>query len=122
MVPLAETSALRQSQAAVNAGDAGKALSEARLAAQIEPGSASAQLQTALVLEQEGSLDAALIAARIATGDEPLNWDTWLVRSRLEAETGHPQVSVAAYRRARSLNPRSPLFAQRQAVSSGRAR
>ena len=30
----------------------------------------------------------------------------------LEAETGHAQASVAAYRRARSLNPRSPLFQQ----------
>jgi Flp pilus assembly protein TadD len=63
------------------------------------------------VLELQGRIGPALAAARRATGDEPLNWDNWLVRSRLEAEAGHAQAAIAAYRRARALNPQSPVFA-----------
>ncbi len=55
---------------------------------------------------------AALAAARRATRDESRNWSNWLVLSRIEAEAGHAKASVAAYRRARSLNPRSSLFQQ----------
>ena len=40
--------------------------------------------------------------------DEPANWSAWLVRSRLEAESGHPPSALAAYKRGRSLNPQSP--------------
>ena len=52
----------------------------------------------------------ALAAAKHATRDEPQNWSDWLVVSRLQAESGHPAAAIAAYRRARSLNPRSSLF------------
>lgn len=110
-VPLATTGALRKSQAAASAGDTDAALAAARTAVGIEPGSASAQLQLALVLELRHDLHGALSAARNATTDEPANWSTWLVLSRLEAESGHARAAVAAYRRARSLNPRSSLFA-----------
>jgi O-antigen ligase len=111
-VPLATTSALRKSQAAVSSGNPAHALADARAAAGIEPGAASPQLQLALVLELQGDGRDGLAAARGATADEPANWSTWLVASRLEAETGHPVASLADYRRARSLNPRSPLFRQ----------
>jgi cytochrome c-type biogenesis protein CcmH/NrfG len=49
-------------------------------------------------------------AARRATADAPTDWQTWLILSRLEVETGHPGLAVRAYRRARADNPRSPLF------------
>jgi hypothetical protein len=111
-VPLATTTDIRQSQAAVNNGNTSFALVEARAAAAVEPGAASAQLQVALVRELQQKYPAALKAARTATRDEPQNWTGWLVLSRLEAESGHVKASVTAYRRARSLNPRSPLFAQ----------
>jgi tetratricopeptide (TPR) repeat protein len=111
-VPLATTSALDRSQAAVSAGDSSAALAAARTAVGIEPGSASAQLQLALVLELRHQIHRALAAARDATRDEPANWSTWLVLSRLEAEAGHASAALTAYRRARSLNPRSSLFAR----------
>lgn len=111
-VPLAATSAVRQSQAAASSGNAALALADARTAVRVEPDAASAQLQLALALELQGDVRAALLAAQRATSDEPANWSTWLVVSRLDAEAGHPAASLVAYRHARSLNPRSPLFSQ----------
>ncbi len=108
-VPLAATDALRQSQAAAQARHDATALADARSAIAIEPG-AAAHLQAALVLEQEGRVASAVIDARAATTDEPANWQTWLVRSRLEAEAGHPSLAVAAFRHARALNPQSTIF------------
>jgi O-antigen ligase len=109
-VPLAATNALRQSQAAAAGHANAAALADARTAQRIEPGAASARLQAALVLEQEGRVTSALADARAATTDEPSNWQTWLIRSRLEAEAGHPRLAVSAFRRARTLNPQSPIF------------
>jgi tetratricopeptide (TPR) repeat protein len=87
-----------------------QALADARTAVRLQPGAASSQLQLALVLELRGDTPGALTAARAATRDEPANWTAWLVRSRLEAEAGHPASALAAYKRSRSLNPQSPIF------------
>ncbi len=108
-IPLAATNAVRKSQAAA-ASDLPLALTYARSAARIEPGAASPQLQEAQVLEAQGKLGAAAASARRATTDEPANWSTWLVLSRIEAEDGNARAAINAYRRARSLNPRSPVF------------
>ena len=62
------------------------------------------------MLELQGNLDAAATAARAATEDEPTNWRTWLVLSRIETYRGESAAGVVAYREARDLNPRSPLF------------
>ncbi len=109
-VPLATTNALRRSQAEAAAGNNGAALTDARSAIRLEPGSVSAQLQVALVLEVQGRFAQAAVAAQSATAAEPQNWQPWLVLSRLDAEAGRPRAAVAAYRRARALNPQSPLF------------
>jgi hypothetical protein len=109
-IPLATVSSVRESQAAVAGGDPARALADARAAVRLEPGAASPQIQLALVLELRGDVAHALAAARTATVDEPANWSAWLIVSRLEAEAGHPAAAVTAYRRSRSLNPRSPLF------------
>jgi hypothetical protein len=109
-IPLAMVSSVRGSQAAATTGDLSRALADARAAVALEPGAASSQIQLALVLELRGDTPAAVAASRAATRDEPSNWSAWLVRSRLEAEAGHPAAALGAYRRARSLNPRSPLF------------
>ncbi len=110
-VPLATTNAERASQAAVAARAPGLALREARAATRIEPDAASAQIQLALVLELRGEIPAALSAVDRATNDEPANWSAWLTASRIDAEAGHAAAALQAYRRARALNPRSPLFA-----------
>lgn len=110
-VPLATTSAVRASQAAASRGNAALALRDAEQAARVEPGAASAQIQLALVQELQGRIAAARAAALRATRDEPANWSNWLVLSRIDAEAGMPNASLGAFVRARSLNPRSSLFA-----------
>ena len=111
-IPLASTSAIRQSQAAAVSGNLPQALSEAQSASRIEPYAATPLLQEALLLEQQGRLAAASREARAATRREPTNWRVWTTLSRIEAKRGNAQASVSAYRRARLLNPRSALFAQ----------
>ena len=109
-VPLASTSLIRDSEAAVREGDLEAALTDARSAQNVQPGAATPRLQQALVLELQGNLPAAAVAAREATDRESTNWRTWLVLSRVEAERGNAEAALAAYRRAKSLNPLSPLF------------
>lgn len=109
-IPMASTEAIGQSQANVQNGTLSDALSEATTAEAIQPYAATPKLQQALVLELRGNLPAAVQAARSATHEEPTNWRTWLVLSRLEAQAGNPGRATAAYRRARSLNPRSRIF------------
>jgi hypothetical protein len=111
-VPLASTKAVRTSQADASSGELSAALTSARSAVRAESTSSSAQLQVALVLELEGRYSAALPYARQATVVDRHDWQPWLIRSRIEAEAGHAALSVAAYRTARSLNPRSPVFEQ----------
>ncbi len=110
-ITLAGTSSVRASQSDVKAGDLSLALDKARSGAEIQPWAATPHLQQALVLELQGDLDAAAVSARAATRDEATNWRTWLVLSRIEAFRGDARAAVAAYREARSLNPRSTLFA-----------
>jgi hypothetical protein len=109
-IPLASTSLIASSESEVRSGDLEAALADARSAENVEPGAATPRLQQALVLELQGSLPAAAEAARAATERESTNWRTWLVLSRVEAERGHVDAAVAAYREAKSLNPLSPLF------------
>jgi hypothetical protein len=111
-IPLATTSLLRGSEADARNGDLPAALSDARSAQNVQPDAAGPRLQQALVLEAEGDLPAAAEAARAATEREATNWRTWLVLSRVEAERGRAGAAVHAYREARSLNPRSELFAR----------
>jgi hypothetical protein len=109
-IPLASTSLVRDSESAVRAGDLTAALTDARSAENVQPGAATPRLQQALILEIEGDLPAAAAAARAATERESTNWRPWLVLSRIEAERGRVDPAVSAYRKAKSLNPLSPLF------------
>jgi tetratricopeptide (TPR) repeat protein len=111
-IPLATASDVSNRQVAATAWNTASALADARSAVRMEPGAAAPELQLALVLELQRNYPAALTAARRATSDESQNWSDWLVLSRIEAESGHVKASVAAYRRARSLHPRSRLFQQ----------
>ncbi len=109
-MPLASTSQLRDSEADVRAGDLTAALAAARGAQNALPGTAAPRLQQALVLELGADLPAAAEAARAAAEREADNWRNWLVLSRIEAQRGNADAAVAAYRKAKSLNPLSPLF------------
>jgi len=109
-IPLAGAQAIRSSQAEVRSKDLGAALDDAVKAHSIEPYSASASLQQALVLELQGRFAPAVVAARQATEQASTNWQNWVILSRLEAENGDAKASLAAYRKARALNPMSPIF------------
>jgi O-antigen ligase len=111
-IPLSSTALVRQSQADARAADLPAALQAARSAQNAQPGSATPRLQQALLLEAQGNLPLAAAAARGATQRESTNWETWLVLSRIEAEQGRSAAALRHYRKAKSLNPLSPLFAQ----------
>jgi O-Antigen ligase len=107
--------ALRDSRAAASSGNLPAALDEAEHAHDLQPYAATPSLQRALILELMGKYDAAVGPARDATRAGSRDWRTWLVLSRVEAESGRPGPSTAAYERAKSLNPRSALFAAAEA-------
>jgi O-Antigen ligase len=110
-MPMLAVRDVRQSQADARAGQLGSALDAARSAGRFEGFTATPSLQRALVLEAQGNLEGAAAAARDATREESNNWRTWLTLSRIETERGQARAAVDAYRTARSLNPRSALFA-----------
>jgi Flp pilus assembly protein TadD len=110
IVPLASTVALRSSQSNARAGRFAAALSDTATAQRIEPGAASPHLQRALILEQLNDISGASAAIAQAQAREPTNWRIWLVASRIATEAGNPRLALTAYRRARSLNPTSPIF------------
>jgi hypothetical protein len=109
-IPLATETLLRTSEADARGGDLSSALESARTAQNVQPAAAAPRLQEALVLEERGEFGPAAAAGRAAIEREPTNWRNWLVLSRIEAERGRAGPSVRDYRRARSLNPESPLF------------
>jgi tetratricopeptide (TPR) repeat protein len=110
-IPMLAVREVRESQADARAGRLDSALDAAQSAERFEGFAATPSLQHALVLEAQGELDEAAAAAQDATRAESSNWRTWLTLSRIEAERGQAEAAVEAYRTARSLNPRSPLFA-----------
>jgi tetratricopeptide (TPR) repeat protein len=91
-------------------GRSADALSDARDALSIQPYSASAHLQEAVLLEDRGQLDQATDAAKEATDEEPTNWLPWYVLARIEARAGDQGRADAHWRMSRSLNPRSGVF------------
>jgi O-antigen ligase len=109
-LPLASTTLLRQSEAKARDGDLRGALEEARSAQNVLPGSGPPRLQQALVAEEMGDLGVAAAFARQAVDREPTDWRNWLILARVEARQGKAAAAVRTYEKARSLNPRSPVF------------
>ncbi len=110
---LAATEELRSSQADAARGDVSASLAHASDALAVEPYAASPRLQLALLRERQGDLGGAAGEIAAATNREPGDWRLWLTRSRIALERGEAGAGVDAFRRARSLNPRSPLFQPR---------
>jgi O-Antigen ligase len=110
VTPMAGAISLRQSESQASARSTTAALHDARTAASWQPYAASPLLQQALVLELAGNYAAAAHAASRAVGKAPTDWSAWLVLSRIEAERGRVAASLAAYRKAHSLDPHDPLF------------
>ncbi len=109
-VPFASTAVLREGQADARAGMMDRALNRALEAQKLQPYAATPRLQEALVRESLGDLAGAGTAVAAAAERDPRNWRIWLIRSRIAARNGDTAGAIAAYREAKSLNPRSPLF------------
>jgi hypothetical protein len=107
-IPFAMTSAIRSSQAAAGAHHLNTALSDALTAQRLEPYAATPRLQEALVLEQAHEFNPARAAIAQAAIREPTNWRIWLVRARIDAESGHAKAAVRDYRHAHALDPLEP--------------
>ena len=102
---------LQESQSAAKRGDANAALSAADDARALEPWAASPYLQIALLEEQTGDLRAARRRIVEALDRDPSDWRLWLASARIDAKAGLIGQARSSLARARSLNPRSPLFA-----------
>jgi hypothetical protein len=103
---------LDQSQTAAARGDTQEALSAALDAKALQPWAASPYLQLALVREQSGDLEGARDRIAEALDRNRSDWRLWLVSARIETVTGNIAKARSDLRRAKSLNPRSPIFAQ----------
>ena len=88
VVPFSSATSINKSRSAVASSELDAALERADDAGAVEPYAATPELQRALVFEQAGDLESAVIAAREAAANEATNWRTWLVLSRLEARNG----------------------------------
>jgi O-Antigen ligase len=109
-LPLLTELKIGDSQAAVDSGDPGAALSAARAAHALEPWAASPYLQLALVEEETGSIPAALVSIKSAISRDSMDWQLWLIAARLQVKSGQLQAAKASIERALALNPRSPLL------------
>jgi len=99
--------ALEESRIRYANGDLPGALEKARKAKDIQGYAASPRIQEALVLERQERFARAARAAREAAERERTNWRNWLTLARIEARAGRLPQALAAYRRAKELNPRS---------------
>jgi O-antigen ligase len=103
---------LEQSQSAAARGDVDAARSAAVDAKSIQPWASSPYLQLALLAEQARDLPAARTNIGQALDRDARDWRLWLVSARIETEAGNISKARRDLRRARTLNPRSPLFAR----------
>jgi O-antigen ligase len=111
-IPFAMTSAIRSSQSEAGSHDLKAALSDALTAQSLEPYAATPRLQEALIYEQAHDFGAARAAISQAAVREPLNWRIWLVRARIEAESGRAGQAVRDYKHAHVLDPLDPNLSE----------
>jgi O-antigen ligase len=107
---LVSTAAIRRSQAAERAGNAGLAYSWANAAVSAEPWAASPYDQRALVLDSTGRFTAAAADLQQAARREPENFVHWVLLARVETELGHRRTARRDYEQARELRPKALVF------------
>jgi len=110
LLPLLGDLRLRDSRDAAASGHLAAALADARSARSVEPWAASPYVQSGLVEELRGRFPAALAALAQAAARDRGSWQIWYVRARVEREAGNARAAAASMRRARALDPRSPLL------------
>jgi O-Antigen ligase len=103
---------LKASESAAARGDSKAAVSAAEDARGLEPWATSPYLQLALLDETSGDLRSARSKIRQALDRDSRDWRIWLVSARIETKLGSIREARRSLARAKSLNPRSPLFAK----------
>jgi hypothetical protein len=106
-VVLAAGAHLRNSQNAVDAGNADRARSEALAAKAIEPWAASPYLQLGLVSEAEGDLPTAAHWLDLAIKHSRRDYILWTTAARIEIKRGDLRGAQRDFAEARRLNPGS---------------
>jgi hypothetical protein len=109
-VSLLTTREIQASKAADARGDLAAAVKRADNARKIEPWAESPYIQLALVSEDAGDYDAAVAWIRKAIVRAPSDWQPWYLLARFQTFQGRLDAATSSIRRARDLNPRSPLF------------
>ena len=110
-VPLLAQLRIKDSQAYAKIGNTNEAIRAAMDARNLQPWAASPYLQLALVAEKENRLEQAHNWIDSAIKRDPTDWHLWLVSSRLEIKLGDSKSAQKSLAKAKSLNPRSPIFA-----------
>jgi tetratricopeptide (TPR) repeat protein len=110
-IPWLASSRLGASQSAAAKGQLSGARKDALDAKAIEPWASSPYLQLALVDELRRDYASARRRIHQAIRRDEDDWAVWFVASRIDREAGRHAAAAADYARARSLNPRSPVFA-----------
>jgi O-antigen ligase len=110
-IPLLANMELRRSQEAVVDGNLPEALDRAESARSIQPWAASPYLQLALVQELGGRIDDAESSIETALDNDESDWRLWLVAARIQTKAGDIAAARQSLAKARSLNPKSQLFA-----------
>ncbi len=94
------------SQSAYRAGGTSEALDDAQRARKVNPWSASAAIQVALLQVELGNLDQAFEAAEDATRLDPYSWKAWWAKARAAELHGRPKAAEEALRKVDELNRR----------------
>jgi len=111
-IPWLAAGKISDSQAAVRRGDTGAALANALDAKSLQPWAASPYVQLALVAEQRHELSDARRWIASAIHRDSSDWRLWYLAARMQRESGQSAAAARSYAKARSLNPRSPLFSR----------
>jgi hypothetical protein len=102
---------LRNSQAAVNAGNGTRARSEALAAKAVEPWAATPYFQLALISEAQAHYGAAHLYLDEALSRTPEDWSLWVAAARIDTKRGDIPAAERDLAEARRLNPHSLLLA-----------
>lgn len=107
---LVSTERVRDSEAALAAGDVAQAQHLAKQAVDAEPWAATPHSQLALAYSAGGRLGAARREAEEAVGKEPTNWRWPLVLAPLEAQLGDRRAAIRTFRQGHRLAPQLPFY------------
>lgn len=110
-IPLFAALRIKDSEAAVDRGNAAAAISAATDAKNLQPWASSPYLQLSLVYEREGLNAEAHRWIKSAIKRDPQNWLLWYKAASIEVKMGDAAAASKSLGRAYSLNPESTFFA-----------